>query len=444
MSRLRMVIAMGLVVGATATTFVAGPATGQINAQVQSSAPSWVVSLLIKDPLSGKHGCSGQLVANGWVLTAAHCVTFSSGAQATPSSITALVGTATATGTDTHTAIKVVRSPTYVSGKAGDVALIQLGKFNGANYDALPLAFESGVVNRPGGVTFYSYGARTTSTSPGPLNPLQKSPDGAFTRQPSCDNINKTLFACYQPTSTKTVGSGAPSLQHGDSGSAALVWQSGAWQIQAVADTVAYNPLSTRPAPRIGATSVLSSGGGSYATIRNWVWSVTGIPQMAAGTIVRNSANGNSWLVQPDGYRNWIHDGGTYQCLIAQGHPVMNLLQITIDAVPDRVGAWASAICGSTPPTTYPEQEGSHGANTFLDYHNASGMGPAVAAAQWVNVSCKVYDPYIASVNPDGYWYRLADSPWNNQYYAAANTFMNGDPWGGPYTHNTDFNVPNC
>jgi hypothetical protein len=96
------------------------------------------------------------------------------------------------------------------------------------------------------------------------------------------------------------------------------------------------------------------------------------------------------------------------------------------------------------PPPLYSEQEGHHGVNTFTNYHNASGMGPFISAASWVHVSCKVYDPYIASVNPDGYWYRIADSPWNNQYYSPANTFMNGDPWGGPYTHNTDFNVPNC
>ncbi|MCU1281935.1 MAG: putative cell wall-binding domain [bacterium] len=92
----------------------------------------------------------------------------------------------------------------------------------------------------------------------------------------------------------------------------------------------------------------------------------------------------------------------------------------------------------------YSEQEGHHGANTFTDYHNASGMGPRVDAASWVDVSCKVYDPYIQSVNPDGYWYRIASAPWNDQYYAAANTFMNGDPWNGPYTHNTDWNVPDC
>ena len=96
-------------------------------------------------------------------------------------------------------------------------------------------------------------------------------------------------------------------------------------------------------------------------------------------------------------------------------------------------------------PRTWSEQETpNHPVNTFLNYHNASGMGSPIGSGAWVQVSCKVYDPTIASVNPDGYWYRIATSPWNNAYYAPANTFMNGDPYGGPYTHNTDFAVPNC
>jgi hypothetical protein len=72
-------------------------------------------------------------------------------------------------------------------------------------------------------------------------------------------------------------------------------------------------------------------------------------------------------------------------------------------------------------------------------------MGPRIEPYQWVDVSCKVYDPYIQSVNPDGYWYRVASAPWNDQYYAAANTFWNGDvPGQTPYTHYTDWNVPDC
>jgi hypothetical protein len=97
------------------------------------------------------------------------------------------------------------------------------------------------------------------------------------------------------------------------------------------------------------------------------------------------------------------------------------------------------------PPPTWREQETpNHPVNTFTNYHNASGMGPPIAAGQWVDVYCKAYDPTIVSVNPDGYWYRIASSPWNGNYYSPANTFMNGDPYGGPYTHNTDFAVPNC
>ena len=93
---------------------------------------------------------------------------------------------------------------------------------------------------------------------------------------------------------------------------------------------------------------------------------------------------------------------------------------------------------------TYSETEGHNGVNTFTDPTTASGLGPRIAPGQQVQVSCKVYAPQIASVNPDGDWYLIASSPWNNTYYAPANTFMNGDPWNGPYTHNTDDNVPDC
>jgi hypothetical protein len=97
------------------------------------------------------------------------------------------------------------------------------------------------------------------------------------------------------------------------------------------------------------------------------------------------------------------------------------------------------------PPLTWSEQETPyHPVNTFTNYHNASGMVPAIASGQWVQVSCKVYDPTITSVKPDGYWYRIASAPWSSSYYSPANTFMNGDPYGGPYTHNTDFAVPDC
>ena len=112
-------------------------------------------------------------------------------------------------------------------------------------------------------------------------------------------------------------------------------------------------------------------------------------------------------------------------------------------AVPD-----CAASSDTQPPpvseTTWQEQQGHHGVHTFSTVHNASGAGPDIAPAQTVAVSCKVLDGTISSVNPDGYWYRIASSPWNDGYYAPANTFMNGDPWTGPYAHNTDIGVPDC
>lgn len=97
------------------------------------------------------------------------------------------------------------------------------------------------------------------------------------------------------------------------------------------------------------------------------------------------------------------------------------------------------------PPSFYTEQQGSLGANTFQNPYNASGMGPKIPAYAVIQVTCKVYAPQIVSANPDGYWYRIHSSPWNDAYYAVANTFWNGDiPGQKPYTHNTDFGVRNC
>ena len=92
-----------------------------------------------------------------------------------------------------------------------------------------------------------------------------------------------------------------------------------------------------------------------------------------------------------------------------------------------------------------PEKETPHhGVNTFSNYAFPAGEGEPIPPGHRVEVSCKVFAPSIASVVPDGYWYRIASAPWRNGFYAPANTFLNGDPPNGPYLHNTDFSVPTC
>lgn len=97
-------------------------------------------------------------------------------------------------------------------------------------------------------------------------------------------------------------------------------------------------------------------------------------------------------------------------------------------------------------PATFSEQSGSHGSPTFRNPANASGPGERIPAMSWVEVSCKVLpSPNIPSAYPDGWWYRIASAPWNNEYYAVANTFWNDDvPGQTPYTSNVDPDVPNC
>jgi len=105
----------------------------------------------------------------------------------------------------------------------------------------------------------------------------------------------------------------------------------------------------------------------------------------------------------------------------------------------------------SSPPhaagKTYTEQgDNKNGSITFTDPHHPTVTGAKIDYMQRVQVSCKVYavPPDMTSAYPDGYWYRIASSPWNNSYYAIANTFLNGDSINGPTVHNTDYSVPDC
>ena len=102
----------------------------------------------------------------------------------------------------------------------------------------------------------------------------------------------------------------------------------------------------------------------------------------------------------------------------------------------------------SSPPyisgKTYTEETGEFGSPTFTDPHNPAVTGVRVKPYEKVKISCKVLAPTIPSISPDGYWYRIASPPWNNKYYSAANTYLNGDKIGAPALHNTDFKVPDC
>lgn len=93
------------------------------------------------------------------------------------------------------------------------------------------------------------------------------------------------------------------------------------------------------------------------------------------------------------------------------------------------------------------EQEGTRGAPTFTDPLRPTTPGPKVPPMSYVTVKCRTMTTRsaIATAFMDGWVYLIQSKPWNGRYYAAANTFWNGDiPGHKPYQHNTDFSVPVC
>ena len=106
---------------------------------------------------------------------------------------------------------------------------------------------------------------------------------------------------------------------------------------------------------------------------------------------------------------------------------------------------------GAGPSSSYgvtigpPEETTGVAAKTWTNYSNAGGTrGPNIPAFDTVQISCKVQGFKVVDGNT--WWYRIAQSPWNNVYYVSADAFYNngqtsgslkGTPFVDPY-------VPNC
>jgi hypothetical protein len=91
------------------------------------------------------------------------------------------------------------------------------------------------------------------------------------------------------------------------------------------------------------------------------------------------------------------------------------------------------------PPTTYAETTGGV-AHTWTNYTNAGGtQGPTIAAYATVQIACKLQGFRVADGNT--WWYRIASSPWNSQFYVSADAFYNNGQTSGSL-HGTPFVDP--
>lgn len=87
------------------------------------------------------------------------------------------------------------------------------------------------------------------------------------------------------------------------------------------------------------------------------------------------------------------------------------------------------------PGSVHPEVQ-QFGADTFVDYTDASGRGPKIPVGAVVIVDCLAIGPEAAAPTARGKWYHITDDPntteddqWVGRF-AAANTFENGDTSG--------------
>lgn len=88
------------------------------------------------------------------------------------------------------------------------------------------------------------------------------------------------------------------------------------------------------------------------------------------------------------------------------------------------------------PPSSWAETPGGV-THTWTNYTNAGGYeGPQIPAYQTVQVACKL--PGFAVADGDTWWYRIASSPWNGEYYASADAFYNNGQTSGSL-HGTPF-----
>ena len=130
-------------------------------------------------------------------------------------------------------------------------------------------------------------------------------------------------------------------------------------------------------------------------------------------------------VVSVDTSGTWVHGGlGSSQ---SHTYAIRSVSSIG-------VSGWSSTVTGRTndapSPPTFAETTGGI-SHTWTNWTNAGGTeGPTIASHQTVQIACRL--KRFRLQNGNDWWYRIAESPWNSNYYVSADAFFNGASTSGP------------
>jgi hypothetical protein len=253
-----------------------GPTISNIlgGAQIPIEDAPYQVSMKV----NGNHICGGSIIADRWILTAAHCIV-SGGATAANTTIHAGSTNQTSSGTgQTIQAQTLFTHPNYDGGTLeNDIALIYLSQPLQFNHAVVPIEYANTCNTTsldidPGNDAFLTGWGITCNSCPGATNlqgvtmPLISQANAMAINQ--AYNSNYTLNVSGNMLPLYNIGSGAGP---GDSGGPAVIENNG-YQINIGASSWGYWPKDQLPTV--------------YANVRNyttWIESVTGLVINSSG-----------------------------------------------------------------------------------------------------------------------------------------------------------------